>query len=50
LPKSSFQGSLEDAFDDDGKNDSAAFIISADSFFLKTNRMQALPPFVKPRR
>ena len=30
------------------KNDSAAFIISADSFFLKTNQMTALPPFAKP--
>ncbi|MCC6182982.1 MAG: FKBP-type peptidyl-prolyl cis-trans isomerase [Bacteroidia bacterium] len=30
------------------KKDSAAFIISADSFFLRTNRMEALPPFVKP--
>jgi FKBP-type peptidyl-prolyl cis-trans isomerase FkpA len=48
LPKSSFQGSLEDAFAMMAKNDSAAFIISADSFFLKTNKMQALPPFAKP--
>ncbi len=48
LPKSSFQGSLEDAFTMMAKNDSAAFIISADSFFLKTNKMQALPPFAKP--
>ena len=48
LPKSSFQGSLEDAISMMSKNDSAAFIISADSFFLKTNKMQALPPFVKP--
>lgn len=48
LPKSSFQGSLEDAIMMMAKNDSAAFIISADSFFLKTNKMQSLPPFVKP--
>jgi len=48
LPKSSFQGSLEDAITMMCKNDSAAFIISADSFFLKTNRMQALPEFAKP--
>lgn len=48
LPKSSFPGSLEDAITMMAKNDSAAFIISADSFFLKTNKMQALPPFVKP--
>lgn len=48
LPKSSFKGSLEDAITMMAKNDSAAFIISADSFFLKTNKMQALPPFAKP--
>ena len=48
LPKSSFSGSLEDAITMMAKNDSAAFIISADSFFLKTNKMQALPPFAKP--
>ena len=36
LPKSSFAGSLEDALKMMAKNDSAAFIISADSFFLKT--------------
>lgn len=48
LPKSSFSGSLEDAIKMMAKNDSAAFIISADSFFLKTNKMQALPPFAKP--
>src|SRR6476661_932088 len=33
LPKSSFPGSLEDAIMMMSKNDSAAFIISADSFF-----------------
>jgi FKBP-type peptidyl-prolyl cis-trans isomerase FkpA len=48
LPKSSFPGSLEDAIKMMSKNDSAAFIISADSFFLKTNKMTALPPFAKP--
>ena len=48
LPKSSFPGSLEDAITMMSKNDSAAFIISADSFFLKTNKMTALPPFAKP--
>lgn len=48
LPKSSFPGSLEDAISMMSKNDSAAFIISADSFFLKTNKMTALPPFAKP--
>lgn len=48
LPKSSFPGSLEDAIGMMSKNDSADFIISADSFFLKTNKMTALPPFAKP--
>ena len=48
LPKSSFSGSLEDAMMMMAANDSAAFIISADSFFLKTNKMQALPTFIKP--
>ncbi|MBI3519925.1 MAG: FKBP-type peptidyl-prolyl cis-trans isomerase [Bacteroidetes bacterium] len=48
LPKSSFSGSLEDAIAMMSKNDSAAFIISADSFFLKTNKMASLPPFIKP--
>lgn len=48
LPKSSFSGSLEDALTMMAVNDSASFIISADSFFLKTNKMQALPPFAKP--
>ena len=48
LPKSSFSGSLEDALKMMAKNDSAAFVISADSFFLKTNHMDALPPFAKP--
>ena len=48
LPKSSFSGSLEDALTMMSKSDSAAFIISADSFFLKSNKMTALPPFAKP--
>jgi FKBP-type peptidyl-prolyl cis-trans isomerase FkpA len=48
LPKSSFVGSIEDAMMMMAKNDSASFIVSADSFFLKTNKGQALPPFVKP--
>lgn len=48
LPKSSFKGSLEDAITMMAKNDSASFIISADSFFLKTNKLQSLPPFAKP--
>ncbi len=48
LPKSSFVGSIEDALMMLAKGDSAAFILSADSFFLKTNKMQALPPYIKP--
>lgn len=48
MPKSSFSGSLEDAMMMMSSGDSASFIISADSFFLKTNRMNELPKFVKP--
>lgn len=48
MPKSSFVGSIEDALMMMSVTDSASFIVSADSFFLKTNKMQALPPFVKP--
>ena len=48
MPKSSFVGSIEDALMMMSVNDSAAFMVSADSFFLKTNQMTALPPFVKP--
>ncbi len=48
LPKSSFAGSIEDALMMMAKNDSASFIINADSFFLKTNNMKELPAFVKP--
>ena len=48
MPKPSFKGSLEDAMMMMSKGDSASFIISADSFFLKTNRMNELPKFIKP--
>lgn len=48
LPKSSFRGSIEDALMMMHAGDSASFIISADSFFLKTNKMNALPPYIKP--
>lgn len=48
MPKSSFAGSIEDALMMMSVGDSASFMVSADSFFLKTNRMTALPPFVKP--
>lgn len=48
MPKSSFVGSLEDGMAMMVKGDSAAFIFSADSFFLKTMRMNELPPQIKP--
>ncbi|MCE3260073.1 MAG: FKBP-type peptidylprolyl cis-trans isomerase protein [Bacteroidetes bacterium] len=43
LAKSTFQGSLEDGMMMMSKGDSAAFIISADSFFLKTLKANELP-------
>ncbi len=48
MPKSSFKGSLEDAMMMMSKGDSASFVVSADSFFLKTQRMPQLPPYLKP--
>jgi FKBP-type peptidyl-prolyl cis-trans isomerase len=48
LPKSSFIGSLEDAMMMMTKNDSASFIVSADSFYMKTQKAKELPPFIKP--
>ena len=48
MPKTSFVGSLEDGMAMMAKGDSAAFIISADSFFLKTMRMNELPAQFKP--
>jgi FKBP-type peptidyl-prolyl cis-trans isomerase len=48
ISKSSFKGSFEDGMLMMAKGDSAAFIISADSFFLKTNQQTALPPGFKP--
>lgn len=48
LPKSSFSGSIEDGLAMMSKGDSASFIINADSFFLKTQRAQSLPPHIKP--
>lgn len=47
IQKSSFKGSLEDGMMMMAKGDSASFIISADSFFLKTQNMQALPQGIK---
>lgn len=48
MPKSSFAGSIEDAMMMMSVNDSASFIVSADSFYLKTQKAEALPPFIKP--
>jgi FKBP-type peptidyl-prolyl cis-trans isomerase FkpA len=48
MQKSSFKGSLEDGMMMMAKGDSAAFIVSADSFFLKTNRQNELPKGFKP--
>jgi FKBP-type peptidyl-prolyl cis-trans isomerase len=48
LPKSSFNGSIEDGLAMMSKGDSASFIINADSFFLKTQRAKELPPHIKP--
>ncbi|MFN6038772.1 MAG: FKBP-type peptidyl-prolyl cis-trans isomerase [Bacteroidota bacterium] len=45
---STFKGSLEEAIMMMSTGDSASFIISADSFFLKTQTMKQLPPFLKP--
>jgi FKBP-type peptidyl-prolyl cis-trans isomerase len=47
LQKSTFVGSLEDGLFMMAKGDSAAFIVPADSFFLKTMQMNQLPPFIK---
>lgn len=48
LSKSLTVGGIEDALKMMAKGDSAAFILSSDSFFLKTNGYKELPPFVKP--
>lgn len=48
LAKSTFKGSLEDGMMMMAKGDSAAFIIPADSFFLKTMGMNELPKTFKP--
>ena len=45
---STFKGSFEDGLLMMSKGDSAAFIVSADSFFLKTNHMTELPKGIKP--
>lgn len=48
LQPPTFNGSVEDGILMMHKGDSASFIISADSFFLKTNKMNELPPFIRP--
>lgn len=48
MSKSSFVGSFEDGMMMMAKGDSAAFIVSADSFFLKTNRQNELPKGFSP--
>lgn len=48
LNASSFKGSFEDGFLMMNEGDSASFIVPADSFFLKTMGMTALPPGIKP--
>jgi FKBP-type peptidyl-prolyl cis-trans isomerase FkpA len=48
MKNSSFKGSFEDGLMMMAKGDSAAFVISADSFFLKTNRENQLPKGFSP--
>ncbi|GIV26493.1 MAG: hypothetical protein KatS3mg027_0307 [Bacteroidia bacterium] len=48
LQPPTFKGSIEDGLLMMHKGDSASFIISADSFFIKTNKMNELPPFIRP--
>jgi len=48
MRKSSFKGSFEEGMMMMAKGDSAAFIVSADSFFLKTNGQTELPKGFSP--
>jgi len=48
MRKSSFLGSFEDGMMMMAKGDSAAFVVSADSFFLKTNGQNELPKGFSP--
>jgi FKBP-type peptidyl-prolyl cis-trans isomerase len=48
VEKPTFVGGFEEGLMMMSPGDSASFIISADSFMLKTNRMEKLPPFIKP--
>lgn len=47
LKESDFKGDLYEGLAMMHKGDSASFIVKADSFFIKTARMQQLPTFVK---
>jgi FKBP-type peptidyl-prolyl cis-trans isomerase FkpA len=48
LVASTFKGSFEEGIMMMSPGDSASFIVSADSFLLKTNKLEKLPPFIKP--
>lgn len=48
LQNSTFVGSLEEGMMMMAKGDSAAFIVPADSFFLKTQKMNELPKGINP--
>jgi FKBP-type peptidyl-prolyl cis-trans isomerase len=48
MSESSFKGSFEDGLFMMAAGDSASFIISADSFYLKTNQAMSLPAGFKP--
>lgn len=48
VSKPSYKGSIEEGQLMMHKGDSAAFIISTDSFFLKTNQMKEIPKGFKP--
>jgi FKBP-type peptidyl-prolyl cis-trans isomerase FkpA len=47
LSKSAFKGSFEDALSIMSAGDSASFKINADSIFLKSFKVSAVPPFVE---
>jgi len=47
VQKATFKGSLEDALLMMSVGDSASFLVPADSFFLKTMRVNELPKFIK---
>lgn len=49
IPKSTYTGDIYDCFKLMSVGDSAAFIIEADSFFLKTVTRKTLPENIKPK-